>query len=205
MRGKLGLSRSLLQMMQFLFFCTLCAYFTFHLSFTSEEISVLKRRALSSGDIHLGEELAGNSDKENFSSRFATVRPPNITDEDLQVFVLLVTSSILVSSRPQEGGSGTFDLRPSQPLGSFIGEIVVSSSHVAVKPKSKRKRPEKNEAEEEDGPRFSKFIGGPESELTVSAGAGPSVAVASGPSLSISGSTITFNKPAEVLPIGPNN
>ncbi|XP_066952345.1 uncharacterized protein [Macrobrachium rosenbergii] len=139
------------------------------------------------------------------------------------IFVLLVTSSILVTSRPQEGGSGTFDLRPSQPLGSFVGEIVVSSSHVAVKPKSKSKsmractytrvgllmytyyhQTRKNEAEEEDGPRFSKFIGGPESELTVSAGAGPSVAVASGPSLSISGSTITFNKPAEVLPIVPN-
>lgn len=114
--------------------------------------------------------------------------------------LLVLISAAIVSSRPQDN---------SPQFGSVVGDIMVHSGGVTIfKNKSKKKKSEKNteseaeqsnKAEESNRPSFSRFIGGP--EITIGATPEASVAVASGPALSISGSVITFNNGAQIEPV----
>lgn len=113
------------------------------------------------------------------------------------VLFLLIASLAAVRCRPQDFDSSITSF--SRPQGTFIGEIIVSSPNVAVKNK-KKKTTTTPKPESSDGPGFLRFIGGPDSELIFGAPEAE-VAVASGAGLSISDSTITFNNPAQVVPI----
>ncbi|XP_063607437.1 uncharacterized protein LOC134782040 [Penaeus indicus] len=112
----------------------------------------------------------------------------------LTSFSLLCVLFALVlqaSSRPQDLNSDAEDFGefvvPSEKQGFIIGDITVFSDHVNVdRPKKKPPPPE-----EAKGPRTLALVTGPEEGQV-------GVASAASPGISISGASITFNRPARV-------
>ncbi|XP_045602318.1 uncharacterized protein [Procambarus clarkii] len=77
---------------------------------------------------------------------------------------------------------------PSHQYGSFVGEVQVSSDHLSVSRANRLKNAS-------SGPRVSALVAGPPE--------GSEVSVGSSPGLSVSGATLFFNNPAQVVPITP--
>lgn len=134
---------------------------------------------------------------------------------------LVVCLAGQISCRPQGGDDdavltdGTREVEtfvfPSEQYGSFVGEVQVSSDHLSVS----RARPKSGSS----GPVASSLVSGPPegsevrfgsslgnsvgSEVNLGTSLGSEVSLGDSPGLSISGATIFFNNPAQVVPITP--
>ncbi|XP_037797818.1 uncharacterized protein LOC119593001 [Penaeus monodon] len=135
--------------------------------------------------------------------------------------LLMVSLAACVTSRPLEEDAETVatEITPAPPSaprpgqGSFLGEVMVTSEDVTVKrtPKGKKKSPKSSQ----EGPRASALVAAPEVSdpeavvgIAVGTGKAFDVGVNTGyvlndgsPGISISGATLTFNRPAQVIPV----
>ncbi|XP_042879054.1 uncharacterized protein LOC122257680 [Penaeus japonicus] len=111
---------------------------------------------------------------------------------------VILSLALQASSRPQSLNTDAEGLEeefvvPSHKLGFIIGDITVFSDHVNVDRPKKKSKQDSPPPEETKGPRTLSLVAGPE---------GGEVGVAAeSPGISISGASITFNRPAEVVPV----